>query len=124
MAVDGCLVRVLRIVGMSGAGRDRAIRPLDIIERMFDDVRMAMDADHVFPKRTDNSPSQPTSEPGISLPELVDFLTDALVRARLAVDALTDSLRVRQMNQVEGRRLATTTVAPARFLAIPTEPGE
>jgi hypothetical protein len=76
---------------------------------MFDHINMAMDADHAFPKRIGNSSSQPTSEPGIAPPELLDFLTDALVGARLAVDALTDSLRVRQMSQLEKRRMATTT---------------
>jgi hypothetical protein len=46
-----------------------------------------------IPERIGGQSTRPTSEAGASLCELVDTLTDALVEARLALDALADSLR-------------------------------
>ncbi len=71
-------------------------KPLDMIERTFDHVVMPVEPEHTFHQGTNTPLSEPMPEAETPAPELLDFLTDALVRARLAVDALADSLRAEQ----------------------------
>jgi len=104
------------------AGRHRTASPLDSIELAFDTVAMAVDRHHTFPRGKSRPPRQLTSEASTSLPELVDILTDALVEARLAMDALADSLRARQRNSSSSspqanQQSSLIKISAPRFLA-------